>query len=117
MKGSGGRQQRPGKVADSFRAKLAGAVGERLPFTGRVARLGRTKKRTRHTRLPTVLLRDVQCKSHPEFRTDHVWLKVGKQLQGVSVGSVVNFTARVRWYRKAAGFDLQLSYHRLQNSA
>lgn len=109
----------PGKIHQRVREGLLGALMERMRFRGTVSRLGRTRGGRRSWQKPTVLLTDVKACSGAklngelQYHTDHVWLKVGKQLSeiGLRAGRVVEFDARVRWYRKRGGWDLQLSHH------
>jgi len=92
---------------------------ERMRFRGTMSRLGRTRGGRWAWQKPTVLLTDVKACDSPrldgdlQYHTDHVWLKVGKQLSGAGLrpGCRVEFDARVRWYRKKGGCDLQLSHH------
>lgn len=109
----------PGQIHAHVRTGLLDALMQRIRFRGTVARLGKTRGGRKVWQKPTVLLTEVQAcegkkiNGKKPHHTDHVWLKVGKQLSvlGLRPGSVVEFDARVRWYRKAGGWDLQLSHH------
>lgn len=104
----------PGYVHDNLRVGLVEDLMQRLRFRANVIRMGKTRGKWTQ---PTVLLRDVEAvvetPGMPRAKTDHVWLKVGKQLSELHLraGDVVEFDARVRWYRKKGGCDLRLSHH------
>lgn len=88
---------------------------QRLRFRAVVTRCGRTRGRKAWQK-DTLLLRNVVATSNDlpqKIHTDHIWLKVGKQLQCLAPkpGQLVEFDARVRWYRKLGGWDLRLSHH------
>ncbi|CAK0848907.1 unnamed protein product [Prorocentrum cordatum] len=109
----------PGRVHPNARQDLMHGVMQRLRFRGTVRRLGRTRGVRKAWVKPTVLLVDVRACSCPAvadelpLETDHVWLKVGKQLADLQLlpGSVLEFDARVRWYKKARPirFEVELT--------
>lgn len=108
----------PGVAHENFRTGLLHALMERLRFRGTVIRFGKTRGK-KAWRKQTVLLRDlftIDGQKVPKglpATTDHVWLCVGKQIDNAKLrhGDMVEFNARVRWYRKAGGCDLKLSHH------
>eukprot|EP00747_Dinoflagellata_sp_TGD_P017433 gnl/TRDRNA2_/TRDRNA2_125823_c0_seq2.p1 gnl/TRDRNA2_/TRDRNA2_125823_c0~~gnl/TRDRNA2_/TRDRNA2_125823_c0_seq2.p1 ORF type:complete len:277 (+),score=25.78 gnl/TRDRNA2_/TRDRNA2_125823_c0_seq2:55-885(+) len=115
-----GRGSKPGgPIHPNVRLGLAQVQMQRLRFRGTVRRLGKTRGVRRAWRKQTVLLVDVHACEHADVAadlpvsTDHVWLKVGKQLADIGMhrGDLVEFDARVRWYKKCGGWDLQLSHH------
>lgn len=112
------KQPLPSRLHERLRLGLVPQLLQRLRFRATVGRLGMTRGGRRTWRKQTLLLHNVEaCEaSHPELppaRTDHVWLKVGKQLASLGLvhGDTVEFNARVRWYKKRGGWDLQLSNH------
>lgn len=107
----------PGHISSQFRTGLVEAFMQRLRFRAVLVRMGRV--RGGRGAQQTVLLRNVEAVGsadkklgHLNAFTDHVWMKVGKIIKAGALrsGDHVEFDARVRWYRKAAGYDLKLSH-------
>jgi len=108
----------PGHVHPGMRVDLLGIHNERLRFRGTVVRFGKTHGR-KAWKKTTLLIRNVEACDGARldggraYRTDHIWMIVGKQLEqhALRPGAAIEFDARVRWYRKAGGWDLRLSHH------
>ena len=92
-----------------MRKKLKSINGKRTRFAGVVDRLG-TKRGWTGDALPTVLLKNIYMVSDSgNILTDHLWMNVGKQLENVEIGDVVEFDARVTPYEKGyRGYDSYL---------
>ena len=83
-----------------MRKQLAKLEGQRLRFEGVVERFG-TKRGWQGDTLPTLMLKNIRLVDDPyRILTDHLWMNVGKQLEGVIIGEVVDFDARVTRYEK-----------------
>ncbi|CAE7191003.1 unnamed protein product, partial [Symbiodinium pilosum] len=98
--------QAPGQVHQRLREGLLGATMQRLQFRAVVARRGKTRGR-KVWQKETLLLRNVAATAGDlpdRIYTDHVWLKVGKQIERLAPkpGQLIEFDARVRWYRPLA---------------
>lgn len=83
-----------------MRKELKKQLGKRGSYTGTVSRFG-TKTNWNGLPEPTVLLVDVKD-STGKIVCDHLWFKVGKRIQSLSlnIGNVVSFEARVTEYEK-----------------
>ncbi len=81
-----------------MRENLKPYIGKRTRFTGKVDRFG-TKSGWEGRSIKTVCLNDIKS---PEGKivTDHLWLKIGKQLEALQlqVGDLVCFHARADYY-------------------
>jgi hypothetical protein len=82
------------------RTKLAEIDGKRGLFTGTLARFGQ-KKAYKGPPIKTALLRDVK-NARGEHMTDHLWFKVGLQMERLNLqpGDEISFEARVTPYIK-----------------
>jgi len=124
------RPEHGGHIFENFRTGLLDVLMQRVRVRGRVIKPGHpqnTRKRRRGKKRHPVLLRNVKVvkclDSNAEMAalledgrpmgTDHVWLHYSKQFESLmlSRGDMVEFEARVRWYRKNGGWDLRLSHH------
>lgn len=101
----------PNRVHKNVRSGLLSSLMQRLRFCATVKRTGKTRGGGWVKR--TILLTNVEACEDAMVRTDHAWLKIGKQFDSLSLksGDRVQFNARVKWYRKQGGYDLQLSHH------
>merc|ERR1712224_600596 len=99
--------------------RLLDVLLKRLRFRGRALRFGSYGRGS--WKKTSLLLKDVVAvegsyNNLPDglpVSTDHVWVTVGKQFDEADLqpDDVVEFDARVRWYRKGGGCDLKLSNH------
>ena len=84
-----------------MRRELKGKNGERIVFTGVVARFG-TKTNYHGYSDATLLLKDVRFADTGELATDHIWFTVGKTIEKLklAVGDRIQFEARIAAYTK-----------------
>lgn len=82
-----------------MRKDLKKITGMRERFSGQVTRFG-TKSAFRGPPKKTVLLTQIQRIANAKVVTDHIWLTVGKRLEHLEVGDIVEFDARVGEYTK-----------------
>lgn len=81
-----------------MRKELKKLNGKRLMFSAVVHGFG-----TRHFKdkeIPTILFREVYELSSEKLVADHLWFTKGKAWSNLSVGSKVQFEARVKEYEK-----------------
>lgn len=84
-----------------MREKLKAIEGERLRFSGTVARFGKRTDRNGSENVTVLFCKVVRMDTGKEV-TDHLWFNVGKRIQSLllSVGDVVEFDATVVSYTK-----------------
>ena len=82
-----------------MRQELKELQGIRDRFSGVVERFGE-KPSFRGYPKKTVLLKDITHLQSKKQVTDHLWFTIGKRLEELKVGDLVEFDARVTTYEK-----------------
>lgn len=86
-------------VARDARHKLGALEGKRLRFQARVERRSE-KPAYRGFPIPTLLLRGVSLADTGDEVADHLWFTAGKWAEGLRLGDLIEFDARVDSYVK-----------------
>ena len=92
-----------------MRTTLRQLCGQRLRFRATVGRSG-TASGWKGSVTDTVLIHDVRTASEDQQVTDHLWFKCGVWSRTLQEGCIIEFDARVGWYRKGYYHD-QIDYH------
>jgi len=81
------------------RKELRRVYGKRMRFHAKVERFGNRPNWHGYPQ-PTILLRNIAAVDNETIVSDHLWFTVGASWQGVGVGDLIEFDARVGEYSK-----------------